>query len=60
MGFVVRCHECEGRNIQREAMGWAENVDGVLVGEGVQEVTVRLEAEQEVDEGDGEQAAVVV
>ena len=41
-------------------MGWAENVDGVLVGMGVQEVTVGLEAEQEVEEGDGEQAEVVV
>ena len=52
-GCVVRCHECEGRDIQREAMGWAENVDGVLVGMGVQEVTVGLEAEQEALRGDG-------
>ena len=40
--------------------GWMEDEDGVLVGKGVQEVTVRLEAEQEVEEGDGEQAEVVV
>jgi hypothetical protein len=55
-GCVARCHECEGHDIHREAMGGAESVDGVLVGEGVQEVTVGLEAEQEVEEGDGEQA----
>ena len=41
-GCVVRCHECEGRDIQREAMGWAENVDGVLVGMGVQEVATSM------------------
>ena len=37
-----------------------EDENGVLVGTGVQEVTVGLEAEQEVEEGDGEQAEVVV